>query len=92
MESVTDIFAVISIFIGLPSIITVGVLARRYLKIIERREDIHRQELANDERRLTLEERERELEIYRLELEIRRLEQGNASGASDTETDSKQLR
>lgn len=66
---IAEVFMVVSISLGIPSIVAGYLLGRRFLKIVERREDAM-------ERRLVLEERERELEIYKLELEIRQLSSG----------------
>jgi hypothetical protein len=74
MENITELVAVVSLFLGLPTIVAAWSLGRKYLTLVERREDTRRQELAIAERRIVLEERERELEIYKLEIEIRRLE------------------
>lgn len=74
MEHITELVAVVSMFLGLPTILAAWSLGRKYLTLVERREDTRRQELALAERRIVLEERERELEIYKLEMEIRRIE------------------
>jgi hypothetical protein len=87
---VTDLIAAISLFMGLPSIVALWSLGRRYLSVIERREDVRRQELAIAERRIILEERERELEIYKLEMEIRRLEESHNDSMESEK--SKQIR
>ena len=76
MEHLGEIFMVVSISLGIPTIILGYVLGKRFLRIVERREDTRQQELSITEKRIGLEERERELEIYKLELEIRQLERG----------------
>lgn len=73
--------AIVSMTLGLPTIITGYALGKRFLGIVERRTEIQQQELEVAERRLILEERERELEIYKLELEIRQLERGESADA-----------
>ncbi|MBD1209009.1 MAG: hypothetical protein H9535_11285 [Ignavibacteria bacterium] len=75
--------AIVSMFLGLPTIIVGWSLGKRFLGIVERRTEIQQQELEVAERRLILEERERELEIYKLELEIRQLERGESADASE---------
>lgn len=76
MENLPEILMVVTVFLGVPTIISGFFLGRKFLGIVERREDIRQQELIIAEKRLILEERERELEIYKLELEIRHLERG----------------
>jgi hypothetical protein len=76
MDNLPEIFMVITVFLGVPTIISGFFLARKFLGIVERREETRQQELMITEKRLVLEERERELEIYKLELEIRHLERG----------------
>ncbi len=76
MEHLGEIFMLVSITLGIPSIIVGYSLGKRFLRIVERREEIRQQELEITEKRIGLEERERELEIYKLELEIRQLERG----------------
>lgn len=87
MHDITGLAAVLSMFVGLPTIIAGWALGKRFLRIVERRTEIQQQELAVAERRLILEERERELEIYKLELEIRHLERNE-----DTDNGQQQLR
>lgn len=76
MGNLPEIFMVITVFLGVPAIISAFFLGRKFLSIVERREQTRQQELGLAEKRLVLEERERELEIYKLELEIRHLERG----------------
>ncbi len=79
MENLPEIIMVITVFLGVPTIISGFFLGRKFLTIIERREQTRQQELSIAEKRLMLEERERELEIYKLELEIRNLERGDGA-------------
>ena len=82
MQEIIPMVAIVSMFLGLPTIIAGYALGKRFLNIVERRTVIQQQELEITERRLILEERERELEIYKLELEIRQLERDEKSNNS----------
>ena len=82
MHDMIPMVAIVSMILGLPTIIAGYALGKRFLGIVERRTEIQQQELEVTERRLILEERERELEIYKLELEIRQLERGESAEAS----------
>ncbi|MBD1210214.1 MAG: hypothetical protein H9535_17405 [Ignavibacteria bacterium] len=102
MEHLPEVFMVITVFLGVPSIITGAILGMRFLRIVERREERAAQELAISEKRMMLEERDREqemaifekklaLEERERELEIYKLELEIRRLESDFGSDNKQL-